>query len=227
MNEQNRDLPQALITGGGGDLAHAITEKLKSQGFEVLCPNKSHLDVTNKESVESFFHSQVTTKLELLINNAGLKEDSPMLNMSKDSWDRVMDVNLKGSFTCSKFALKFFLKNRYGHIINMGSYSALSGPSGQTNYAASKAGLIGMTKSLAAETGKRNVRVNCVLPGWIETKFTANVNEVVKNKALNEHVLNRFNDKKSVAEFIYFLHRQMENVSGQVFQLDSRVGRWI
>ena len=109
----------------------------------------------------------------------------------------------------------------------MGSYSALSGPSGQTNYASSKAGLIGMTKSLAAETGKRNVRVNCVLPGWIETKFTANVNEVVKNKALNEHVLNRFNDKKSVAEFIYFLHRQMENVSGQVFQLDSRVGRWI
>ena len=108
MKDQNKDLPQALITGGGGELAQAITEKLKSQGFEVLCPNKSHLDVTNKESVESFFHSQVTTKLELLINNAGLKEDSPILNMSKDSWDRVMDVNLKGSFTCSKFAPKFF-----------------------------------------------------------------------------------------------------------------------
>ena len=99
MNDQNKDLPQALITGGDGELAQSITKKLKSQGFEVLCPNKSHLDVTNKESVESFFHSQVTTKLELLINNAGLKEDSPMLNMSKDAWDRVMDVNLKASFT--------------------------------------------------------------------------------------------------------------------------------
>ena len=227
MKDQDKDLPQALITGGGGELAQAITEKLQSQGFEVLCPHKSHLDVTNRESVESFFHSQVTTKLELLINNAGLKEDCSMLNMSQGSWDRVMDVNLTGSFSCSKLALKLFLKNRYGHIINMGSYSALSGPSGQTNYAASKAGLIGMTKSLAAETGKRNVRVNCVLPGWIETKFTADVDEVVKNNALNEHVLNRFNDKKSVAEFIQFLHQKMGNVSGQVFQLDSRLSRWM
>ena len=146
--------------------------------------------------------------------------------MTPESWDQVISVNLRGAFLCSKLALKVFLKNRLGHIINIGSYSALSGPMGQSNYSSSKAGLIGLTKSLAVESGKRNVRVNCVLPGWMETKFTANVNENTKNRSLEEHVLKMFNNKESAAEFIIFLHEKMMSVSGQVFQLDSRISQW-
>ena len=226
MTDNNKGTPQVLITGGSGDLAAVMAVKLQDRGYDVLCPDKSELDVRDGDSVDSFFESKVTRHLALLINNAGKKDDELSLKMTPESWDQVISVNLRGAFLCSKLALKVFLKNRLGHIINIGSYSALSGPMGQSNYSSSKAGLIGLTKSLAVESGKRNVRVNCVLPGWMETKFTANVSENTKNRSLEEHVLKMFNNKESAAEFIIFLHEKMMSVSGQVFQLDSRISQW-
>ena len=218
--------PLALITGGEGELAKSISAQLISSGYEVLSPGRSELDVSDKDSVNNYFIENITRDLDLLINNAGIKKDSLFLNLSEQEWDEVIRVNLRGAFLCSKSALKLLCKNRNGHIINIGSFSALSGPAGQTNYAASKAALISLTQSLAQEGGKRNVRSNCILPGWLETQFTADVTENVKDQVLSHHTLNTFNTPESVAAFILFIHTQMPSVSGQIFQLDSRIHRW-
>jgi len=218
--------PLALITGGEGDLAKEMSAKFISSGFEVLSPGRSELDVSDEYSIRNYFNENITRDLDLLINNAGIKKDSLIFNLSEEEWDEVIRVNLRGSFLCSKFALKILCKNRSGHIINIGSFSALSGPVGQTNYAASKAGLISLTQSLAQEGGKRNVRSNCVLPGWLETQFTSDISENVKDEVLSGHTLNALNTPESVAAFVFFIHTQMSSVSGQIFQLDSRIHRW-
>jgi 3-oxoacyl-[acyl-carrier protein] reductase len=150
-----------------------------------------------------------------------------MVKMSEEDFDHVLDVNLKGAFLVSQAAVKLMAKQRHGHIVNVGSYSALSGPAGQANYAAAKAGLIGLTQSLAQEYGARNVRVNCVLPGFLETKMTRHLLEdaVFREGLMNAHALGRLNTPQDAARFIALLHT-MESISGQVFQLDSRVRRW-
>ena len=218
--------PLALVTGGAGELASAIVGRLSARGFEVLAPGRGELDVSEPESVESYFADRVDARLELLVNNAGLRRDRLMAKMSEEEWDRVLEVNLRGAFSCARHALRLFTKRRAGHVVSVGSYSALSGPAGQANYSAAKAGLIALTKSLASEGGRRGVRANCVLPGWLETKFTADVRPEVRERALSQHALGRFNRVGDAAAFIEFLHTGMPAVSGQVFQLDSRVGRW-
>jgi len=145
--------------------------------------------------------------------------------MTEAGWSRVIDVSLSGAFRCSKAVLRPMRKAGGGHIINIGSYSALTGPAGQANYAAAKAGLIGLTLSLAKEMGSSNIRVNCVLPGFLETKFVSDVTPAAAAAILNEHQLARFNTVEDAARFVAFLDT-MANVSGQVFQLDSRVSRW-
>jgi 3-oxoacyl-[acyl-carrier protein] reductase len=138
----------------------------------------------------------------------------------------VLDVNLGGAFRCSQRALPPMLKARSGHIVNIGSFSALSGPIGQTNYAAAKAGLIALTQSIAKEAGVRGIRSNTVLPGFLETKMTAAVPPEAVGRALDAHVLGRFNTAEDAARFIVFLHQHLPHVSGQLFQLDSRIRRW-
>ncbi len=215
----------AVITGGEGDLAKSICFELKQAGFDVVAPGRAELDVTNAASVKAFFTS--VESIDLLVNNAGVCHDASLLKMEEAEFDHVVDVNLKGAFLVSQAAVKLMAKQRHGHIVNVGSYSALSGPHGQTNYAAAKAGLIGLTQSLAKEYGARNVRVNCVLPGFLETKMTRHLlaDETFHTNLLNAHALGRLNTPEDAARFIVFLHT-MENVSGQVFQLDSRVRRW-
>lgn len=215
----------AVITGGEGDLAKSICVELKQAGFDVVAPGRAELDVTNAASVKAFFAS--VESIDLLVNNAGVCHDASLLKMEEAEFDHVVDVNLKGAFLVSQAAVKLMAKQRHGHIVNMGSYSALSGPHGQTNYAAAKAGLIGLTQSLAKEYGARNVRVNCVLPGFLETKMTRHLlaDETFHTNLLNAHALGRLNTPEDAARFIVLLHT-MENVSGQVFQLDSRVRRW-
>ncbi len=217
--------PIALITGGEGDLAKSIGTELKQAGFEIVAPGRSELDVTDKASVKAFFDD--LQPLDLLVNNAGAFHDALMAKMSDEHFDHVVDVNLKGAFLVSQAALKLMSKQRSGHIVNIGSYSALSGPAGQANYAAAKAGLIGLTQSIAKEYGARNVRANCVLPGFLETKMTRHLleDETWRENLLQTHALGRLNTAEDAARFIVFLH-SLANVSGQVFQLDSRVRRW-
>ncbi|MCF7788584.1 MAG: SDR family oxidoreductase [Prosthecobacter sp.] len=217
--------PIAVITGGEGDLAQSIGTELRQAGFDVLAPGRDTLDVTSADSVRSFFAG--VKHLDLLVNNAGVCHDVSVAKMSEEEFDHVVDVNLKGTFFVSQSAVKLMSKQRHGHIINIGSYSALSGPAGQANYAAAKAGLIGFTQSIAKEYGARNIRANCVLPGFLETKMTRHLleNAEWREGLLSQHTLGRLNTPQDVARFIAFLH-SLENVSGQVFQLDSRVRRW-
>jgi NAD(P)-dependent dehydrogenase (short-subunit alcohol dehydrogenase family) len=214
----------AVITGGQGALARAIAAVLPSALYTVHTPGKAELDVRSPASVQKYFAT--LPQVDLLINNAGLREDALMLRNPEAAWNEVMDTNLKGVFLTSQAALKSMLRRRQGHILNVGSYAARSGPVGQANYAAAKAGLIGLTQSLAKEVGGRNIRVNCVLPGWMETKFTANVPSDKSAQALSEHVLGRFNSVSEAARAIAFLDT-LENLSGQVIQLDSRISKWV
>ncbi|MFN0079658.1 MAG: SDR family oxidoreductase [Prosthecobacter sp.] len=217
--------PIAVITGGEGDLAKSIGAELKQAGFDVVAPGRDALDVTSADSVRAFFAT--LKQIDLLVNNAGVCRDVSTMKMAESEFDHVVDVNLKGAFLVSQAAVKLMSKQRCGHIVNIGSYSALSGPYGQANYAAAKAGLIGLTQSIAKEYGARNVRANCVLPGFLETKMTRHLLEDAawRENLMNAHALGRLNTPQDAARFIVFLH-SLENVSGQVFQLDSRVRRW-
>jgi 3-oxoacyl-[acyl-carrier protein] reductase len=181
--------------------------------------------VASAASVKAFF-SQID-RLDLLINNAGLFIDKPLVSMSAEDFTKVVDVCLKGAFLCSQAAVKLMSRQREGHLIHIGSFSALSGPAGQTNYAAAKAGLIALSQSLAREYGARNVRSNCVLPGFLDTKMTRELlaNESFRESLLAGHALGRLNTPEDAARFILFLD-SLPNISGQVFQLDSRVRAW-
>ncbi len=215
----------AVITGGEGDLAWAIRGELRHAGFQVAAPGREELDVTDTASVDSFFAS--LKSIDLLVNNAGVCRDASILRLGESDFDHVLDVNLKGAFLVTQAAVRLMAEQRCGHIVNVGSYSALSGPAGQASYAAAKAGLVALTQSTAKEHGVNNVRANCVLPGFLETKMTRHLLEYDewKENLMQAHALARLNTPEEAARFIVFLHT-MENVSGQVFQLDSRVRRW-
>lgn len=217
--------PVALITGGSGDLAKAIRTELKSQGWLVHAPSRQEMDVTDKVQVQRVFGA--LDRLDLLIHNAGITRDSLVLKMSEAEFSDVLNVHLKGAFLCSQAALKIMVKQRQGHLIQIGSYSALCGPTGQANYAAGKAGLIGLSQSLAAEYGPRGIRANVILPGYLETKMTHGLLDDAnqRQRILANHSLGTLNTPQDAARFIAFLHT-MSSVSGQLFQLDSRLTRW-
>ena len=210
-----------MITGGQGDLARSIKCALESNSdFKIYSPGRKQLDVTSSSSVYEYFGS--LPQIDILINNAGIIRDSPLVKMTEESWNEVLNTNLRGAFLCSQAALHPMMRQRFGHIIQIGSYSAIHPPIGQVNYAAAKAGLIGLSKSLALEMGKRNIKCNCVLPGFLETKMTADLSPEVIEQVRKNHALGRFNTLEEAAGFIQWL-AESENISGQVFQLDSRV----
>ncbi len=211
--------PVVIITGGRGDLARVLAGHFANEGAEVHCPGRDELDVRSSASVTEYFSR--FERIEILVNNAGITGDALLARLDEAAWDDVLDTNLKGAFLCSRAAATLMIRERRGHIVQIGSYSAIHPPVGQTAYAASKAGLIGLTKSLARELGPRNVSVNCVLPGFLETRMTAGLSDEVKATALSRHALGRFNTTEDAARFIHFL-TTLGHVSGQVFQLDSR-----
>lgn len=222
MSEQP---PVALITGGAGALACAIRTELESQGWCVHAPSHEEMDVTEKAQVQRVIGG--LGRLDLLIHNAGITRDTLMLKMTEAEFSDVLAVHLKGGFLCSQAALKLMVKQRAGHIIHIGSFSALCGRTGQANYASAKAGLIALTQSIAAEYGARGIRANCVLPGFLDTKMTRHLftDQTQRERVLTAHTLGRLNTPAEAARFIAFLHT-MQNISGQVFQLDSRISRW-
>lgn len=212
---------QALITGGVGDLAKAIQSSLEMAKIQTLAPGRYELDVTDSECVKEFIST--VGDIDLLVCNAGATLDMPLARMSESDWDQVMQVNLKGAFLCAREVSRSMMKRRSGHIVFISSFSAIHPPAGQANYAAAKSALLGMMKSMAQELGARNVRVNAILPGFLETKMTDNLSDEVKQAALQKHMLGRFNTPEVVAEFVVHLHQNMPHTSGQVFNLDSRI----
>lgn len=222
---ETTDTPHtALITGGAGDLAVAIRKELESCNILVHAPTRAQMDVTNPAAIGAGFKK--LGRLDLLVSNAGHLIDRTIASMGEADFGAVLEVNLSGAFRVAREALKFMSRQRSGHIIFIGSYSALSGPAGQSNYAAAKAGIIALTQSLAREYGTRGIRVNCVLPGFLETKMTAHLDEKLRTRFRAAHALRRFNTPVEAARFVCFLHQNMPHTSGQVFSLDSRPHRW-
>ena len=210
-----------LITGGEGGIAMACREEFQSHGWEVLAPSRHELDVSDSESVDAFINH--CGPIDLLLCAAGVTDDCLLGRMSEASWDNVLDVNLKGAFSCARAVSRQMLRRRAGHVIFVSSHSAFNPPVGQANYAAAKAGLLVMGKSLAKEWGSRSVRVNVITPGFLETKMTEGVSAEARQRALDQHALGEFNSAENVAKFIRFLDEIMYQTSGQVFHLDSRV----
>ena len=189
--------------------------------MDVDAPGKSELDVCDEASVAAYFSG--LKNLDLLVCNAGITDDHLLLKMTEQSWDAVMETNLKGAFLCARAAAKIMVKQRCGHIVFISSYSAFHPPMGQVNYAAAKAGLVGLAKSLAQELGSRNIRVNVVVPGFMETKMTRDLSDEVRDATKEKHTLSEFNTVEATGMFLRCLHLEMEHTSGQVFNLDSRI----
>jgi 3-oxoacyl-[acyl-carrier protein] reductase len=240
MADSSRNGRVAVITGAAGALGQALVSEFAKQGWHVCAgihrknsPGDQldvltlPLDVTYREQVETAFE-QVLGKwgrIDVLVNNAGIVRDAALWEMTEEDFQEVLNVNLRGAYLCSQLALRPMLKQRDGHIVNISSFSGRCGSRGQANYATAKAGLFGLTTSLAREVGSRNIRVNAVLPGVLESGITAGLKPEQMEAYARANALNRINSAEEVARFVAFLVT-MQNASGQIFQLDSRIAPW-
>nr|MBU1327768.1 3-oxoacyl-[acyl-carrier-protein] reductase [Candidatus Omnitrophota bacterium] len=235
----------AIVTGGARGIGKEIAMLFAKQGANIaICDvNLEEAEKTAKEIQDSgreslAFKVDVTdqsqiqdmvdkildkfNKIDILINNAGITKDNLLLRMSEEEWDKVIAVNLKGTFLCTKIVSKVMLKQRFGKIVNLASIIGIMGNAGQANYAASKAGIIGLTKSVAKELASRNICVNAIAPGFIKTDMTARLAEEVQKKMLSVIPLARFGEAKDVADLAIFLSSESSSyITGQVIQVDG------
>lgn len=181
-------------------------------------------NVASAEDVAKLFEESVAAfgRIDILVNNAGITKDNLILKMSEEDFDAVLDTNLKGAFLCMKHASKLMLKQKAGRIINISSISGIIGNAGQANYCAAKAGLIGITKSLARELGSRGITVNAVAPGFIETDMTEKLPEQIKEGMLAQIPLKRAGSVKDIAEAVAFLaSERAAYITGQTLQVNG------
>jgi 3-oxoacyl-[acyl-carrier protein] reductase len=242
----------AVVTGASRGIGRAIAIELGSQAASVVVNYNTNevaaeevvqaivdsggeavafqADVGNYQQAERLikFAIQHFGDLHILVNNAGITRDGLIMTMSEDDWDRVIQTNLKSAYNCSKVAVRHMMRRRYGRIINITSLSGQMGNAGQTNYSASKAGQIGFTKALAREVAPRNITVNAVAPGFIETDIWANVPEAIQKnlKSMQEMIpLGRVGQPEEVAKAVSFLASDdAAYVTGHVLSLDGGMG---
>ncbi|WP_368247654.1 3-oxoacyl-[acyl-carrier-protein] reductase [Clostridium perfringens] len=236
----------AIVTGGTRGIGRAIALKLADQGANIVINYRNSdkeaeelkaileekgvkvltvkCDISNFEDSKNLMDKckEIFGKIDILVNNAGITKDTLIMRMKEEDFDNVIDVNLKGTFNCAKHASAIMLKQRFGKIINMTSVVGIAGNAGQVNYAASKAGVIGLTKSLAKELGSRGITVNAVAPGFINTDMTASLSEKVKEEASKNIPLKRLGDPEDVANLVGFLASDAANyITGQVINVDG------
>jgi 3-oxoacyl-[acyl-carrier protein] reductase len=235
----------ALITGAGGGIGERIALSFAQQGADIVCLDLDRegllntvsmieskgrealglvSDISNLEEVNDAVDKSLEKfkKIDILVNNAGITRDNLLLRMNEEDWDSVLKVNLKGAFICSKAVSKHMIKSRYGRIINIASIIGIIGNAGQANYAASKGGLIALTKSLAKEFASRNINVNAIAPGFIKTKMTDKLEAEVKEKMLEGILLKRFGDPDDVAKAALFLASELSDyITSQVIVVDG------
>lgn len=198
-----------------------VENEIKSMGVETLCVKG---DISKCEEVENLIASAKERfgNIDIMVNNAGITKDGLILRMKEEDFDSVIDVNLKGVFNCLKAIAPVMVKQKHGKIISLSSVVGIAGNAGQVNYSASKAGVIGMTKSLAKELGSRGINVNAVAPGYIETDMTDALGDKVKEEMKKHIPLKRLGSAKDVAEVVAFLASESSDyVTGQVIQVDG------
>jgi 3-oxoacyl-[acyl-carrier protein] reductase len=204
------------------DVAADETLKLlQDQGVEA---KSRKLDVSSFADVEGFFREVVEEfqGLDVLVNNSGITRDALFLRMSEDQWDQALSVNLKGAFNCAKAAVRLMVKERSGRIINISSVVGQIGNIGQANYAASKAGILGFTKSIARELATRGITVNAVAPGFINTEMTRNLPEKARESFMSRIPMGRVGEPEEVAEVVYWLASEGASyITGQVIHVNG------
>jgi 3-oxoacyl-[acyl-carrier protein] reductase len=234
----------ALVTGGARGIGEAVSRELAHAGAGVAVNYRAgseaaervateiggvaiRADVADPEQAASLVEraQEALGALDVLVNNAGITRDTLIVRMSDAEWDAVMDTNLRGVFNVCRAVARGMLKRRSGAIVNMTSVVGLHGNPGQTNYAASKAGIIGLTKSLAKELGTRGVRVNAVAPGYVTTELTTGLPEELRETILSATALGRLGDPEDVAGAVRFLcSDEARFVTGAVLQVDGGLG---
>jgi len=236
----------AIVTGAGRGIGEAIANRLAAEGARIAVVSRTEanslrtaealnavnpdtarpyaVDVADFDAVQKVGEQILADfgQCDVLVNNAGITRDTLAMRMSSEDWDIVLQTNLKGAFNFIRSVLRPMVKQRSGRIINISSVSGLMGLAGQANYAASKAGLIGMTKSLAREVASRNITVNVVAPGFIETDMTAGLNEEIRKGALAQIPLSRFGAGEDIAGAVaYLASAEASFITGQVLAVDG------
>ena len=206
---------------GSKDKAESVVKEIQEMGKTA---EAVQCDVSDFEQCSQLIQQvqEHYGRIDILVNNAGITRDGLAMAMKEEDFDDVIATNLKGTFNCIRFASRIMMKQRYGKIINMSSVSGVTGNAGQVNYCASKAGIIGMTKSMARELAGRHINVNAIAPGFIETDMTNELSEKVKEQAVAQIPLGRFGKAEEVAELAAFLAgNQSDYITGQVFHIDG------
>ena len=238
INFKNKKI---IITGATGGIGNSLVEKFYNLDGSVLAtgtneekldslkkkyPNIKILkfDISDHSKIEGFIDSSNTelNGLDILVNNAGITQDNLSLRMKDDEWNKVIHINLSSTFLLCKFAIKKMLKNKYGKIVNITSIVGHTGNIGQANYAASKSGIIGMTKSLAIEYAKKNLNLNCISPGFIETSMTDKISENVKTMLISRIPMSKLGSGEDVANSTAFLCSDLASyITGETIHVNG------
>ena len=231
-----------IITGASGGIGNSITKKLYEAGANILATGTREekldvlkenyvniktlkFDISDHEKIEEFVNdatAKLGGSLDCIVNNAGITKDNLAIRMTMEEWSKVIDINLTSTFLMSKFAIKKMLKNKSGKIINITSVVGHTGNVGQSNYTASKAGIVAMSKSLAIEYAKKNINVNCISPGFISTAMTDKIDEKFKDAIISNIPANRLGKPEDVANAVLFLASQSSDyINGETIHVNG------